>query len=532
MTTEPGVRFALDLGTATASAALLAPIDGRRRLLASVALPAGVAEDDLVRHLVDRLRSAGARPGAEPGPAFGDGYETVPRLVARSGPPPVLAVLATTVRTRSAVERVAGRAGWRTRGASLDPDGAIRLTGLALEADVDAIAIDAGEPTSREETAALAELQSVVVGLAGRDGLPPIVLLGAIGLDPGPYEGGPFTGPILGPGPEAGEPPGEPLRRLLARIGPTPERSGARLAAVVAVSDLAAILERRVELVEIGFGGAVRAVAGPGGLELPPAHVPAAALVPDDPDDEAVDRVLAWSTVAVDRHRMRDRLRELAIAPWAEASGDGARLRMAAARAALERLVEATPEMGALPAPDLILVAGGAWAAAPGPAVALAVADVVRRPGASQIAYDAARLLGPLGAVADPVERRTLLVELADDLLVPLGSMIVPQSLRIGRMGGHLTVRGPAGETDLDLVAGGIQLVDLPPGQLAEDDLRFRDAVGLGTRGRHVTLEVGGGLGGLLVDLRDVPLRLPDRAERRRSLLGAWEAAFWAGHDE
>ena len=168
------------------------------------------------------------------------------------------------------------------------------------------------------------------------------------------------------------------------------------------MTDLAAILERRVELVEIGFGGAVRAVAGPAGLEVPPAHVPAAGLVPDDPDDEAVDRVLAWSTVAVDRHRMRDRLRELAIAPWAEAARRGRPTadRRRPGRPRPARRGHARDERPA--GPDLILVAGGAWAAAPGPAVALAVADVVRRPGASQIAYDAARLLGPLGAVDDP----------------------------------------------------------------------------------------------------------------------------------
>ncbi len=40
-----------------------------------------------------------------------------------------------------------------------------------------------------------------------------------------------------------------------------------------------------------------------------------------------------------------------------------------------------------------------------------------------------------------------------------------------------------------------------------------------------------GGLGGLLVDLRDVPLRLPERADRRRDLLAAWQGALWAGGD-
>ncbi|MGZ8528330.1 MAG: hypothetical protein ACXWWR_05995, partial [Candidatus Limnocylindrales bacterium] len=211
--------------------------------------------------------------------------------------------------------------------------------------------------------------------------------------------------------------------------------------------------------------------------------------------------------------------------------GDGARLRLAAVRAAVARMVAATPWLEALPAPDLVVVAGGAWAAAPGPAIALAIADVVRRPGASQLAFDHARLLGPLGGVADPSERRALLAELADDLLAPLGSVVVPNGLRAGRSAGRLTVRGSAGQTELELVPGGLQLVDLPPGQLAVVDLRFRDPVGLGARGRHLTVEVGGGLGGLLVDLRDIPLRLPDRAERRRAMLEAWQAAFWTGGD-
>ncbi len=62
-------------------------------------------------------------------------------------------------------------------------------------------------------------------------------------------------------------------------------------------------------------------------------------------------------------------------------------------------------------------------------------------------------------------------------------------------------------------------------------EFKFRDTVRLGTRGRHFAVDVAGGLGGLLVDLRDVPLRLPDRADRRRDLLSAWQTALWAGGD-
>jgi hypothetical protein len=454
-----------------------------------------------------------------------------PRLVARSSPPPILAVLATTVRERLAVERVAGLAGWRTRGASLDVEGAIGLTRTALGRDVAAVAVSAEPATSREETAALVELAAVVGGIAGRPIAPPLVLVGEMALDdlPGGRPGPAGEGPIYAPGPGAGDPPGEPLRHLLDRLDPSP--TGSRRATLAALLELAVVLDRRIELIEVGFDGGLRAIAGRDGLEAAPAIVPAAGFVPDELDDETVDAILAWSTVALDRHRMRDRLRELRLAPWVEAHGDGARLRLAAVRAAVARLVAATPGLEALPAPDLVLVAGGAWAAAPGPAIALAVADVVRRPGASQLAFDHARLLGPLGAVADPTERRALLAELADDLLAPLGSVVVPHRLRAGRTAGRLTVRGAAGQTELELVPGGLQLVDLPPGQLAVADLRFRDPVGLGARGRHLTVEVGGGLGGLLVDLRDIPLRLPERAERRRAMLEAWQAAFWTGGD-
>ena len=59
-------------------------------------------------------------------------------------------------------------------------------------------------------------------------------------------------------------------------------------------------------------------------------------------------------------------------------------------------------------------------------------------------------------------------------------------------------------------------------------ELEFRDGVVLGGRGRRFALEVGGGLGGLLVDLRDVPLLLPDAPDRRREVLAGWQQATWS----
>jgi hypothetical protein len=194
-------------------------------------------------------------------------------------------------------------------------------------------------------------------------------------------------------------------------------------------------------------------------------------------------------------------------------------------------LVNATPEQSALPAPDLVVVAGGAFAVAPGPAVALAVADVLRRPGAITLAQDHARLLGTIGVIPDATERRQALIDLVDDLLTPLGSIVIPGGIRAGASAGRMTVHTGTGETDKDLVPGGLEVVDLPPGEVATAEFQFRDAVRLGTRGRHFAIDVSGGLGGLLVDLRDVPLRLPERMDRRRELLEAWQESLWLTRD-
>jgi hypothetical protein len=161
----------------------------------------------------------------------------------------------------------------------------------------------------------------------------------------------------------------------------------------------------------------------------------------------------------------------------------------------------------------------------------LALVDVLRRSGASQFALDHARLLAPLGAIPDPAERRAVLSDLADDLLAPLGSVVTPAGLRPGRSVGELRLHGPAGSTELDLRPGSLSVMALPPGTAAVAELRFNDTVRLGGRGRRFAVDVTGGLGGLLVDLRDVPLRLPDRPDLRAELLETWQTSVWGSRE-
>lgn len=535
MTAEPRAFLAIDMGAATSSAALVGHVAGAWRLIGSLAVPAGAdveaAIDVLLRRVLAVDPELAAVLGIADTSAARDG---VPRLTVRSAPPRRLAVVAGAERTLTALLATADRSGWRTVGASVETTDPLAMTRLLLDPSVDAVLAGAGDPPRPDERSALGELAALIAAVAARRPEIPVILAG--GLAEGMTAFGDVstrTGDVVlapAPGVDPGG-DGSPLGELLLELALPADDPRRRIGP--ATQALADVLDRRVEAIVLGHDAAVRVMATPsaGGVRNQPevAVVPAAAVAPEDPDDAAVDGVLVWSTVAADRHRLRDRLRELRIAPWSDAAGDGAALRMAAARAALGRLLQHTDAPVWQETPDLVVTGGGVWAAVPAPTVALAIVDVIRRPGASQYALDHARLLGPLGAVPDRDERRLVLRDLADDLLAPLGSVVTPAGLRAGRSAGSLVVHASGTSTELDLVPGGLELVDLAPGETAVAEFRFRDTVRLGARGRHFAVDVGGGLAGLLIDLRDVPLRLPDRADRRRDLLAAWQTALWAG---
>ena len=536
MTSDPRAFLALDLGAATSSAAVVARVRHRWRLIGSLAMPASVDIEAVIGLLLRRTvqgdpelaRSLGIeRPGA---------VANLPRLTARSARPQRLAVVAASERALAPLVAAARSAGWRVDGWCPEHADPVAMTAALLDLDVDVILLGAGEPPGPDERRSLDEVAALVGAVAGRRPEATILLAGSMSDHLARFEaaaGERQRETLLAPAAAAGDPPGSALHELLDDLrAPSDDTHRAFTQAAGALADA---LDRRIEVVDIGLDGGLRATASPGvggaHARVSSTFVTEAGLVPPDPDDAAVDRVLAWSTVPIDRHRLRDRLRELRLAPWADAAGEGARLRLAAARAALAVLVAGSPAQSAEPAPDLIVASGGAWAVAPGPAIALAIADVLRRPSAVALTYDHARLLAPLGSIPDPTERRQLLGDIADDLLAPLASIVIPGGIRPGRSAGRVVIHSGAGSSELELVPGGIEFVDLPPGERATAELHFRDTVRLGTRGRRFAVDVTGGLGGLLVDLRDVPLRLPDRPERRRELLESWQDSLWVTRD-
>jgi hypothetical protein len=531
VTTEPRAFLTVDSGGATIAAALIGHVGGRWRLIGSLALPAGADRDALAALLVERAR------GTDPGLVTPLGLDRtpvaeLPWVEVSSRRPPRLAVVAGSERALAQLVASASRSGWRTSAASAETSDPLQMSTLLLDPGVEGILVGSADPPAADERRAHGELGALVAAAAQRRPEIPVILAGGMAGqltafgDVVDRSARVVAGGVAQAGPE-----GAPLRDLLIDVAlPFNDARRALGAATVA---LAEILERRVDVVEVGFDGGTRAAAWPGESggrpELDLAIVPSAALAPDEPDDQVVERVATWSTWTSDRHRLRDRMRELRIAPWADATVEGVALRMAAARAALSSLDRWTPEWADRPAADLVVATGGPWAVTNGPSVALAHCDVLRRAGATQFALDHARLLAPLGSIPDPGERRQILADLADDLLAPLGTVVTPAGLRHGRTVGEVQLHGVNGGRGRDLRSGGLEVLDLQPGATAVAEFRFHDAVRIGGRGRHFAIDVTGGLGGVLVDLRDVPLRLPDRADLRGELLESWQTTVRNG---
>ena len=533
MSSEPVAFATIDRGTASVAVSLVGRVDRRWRLLGATAGPASVGAEPLLERLRTRLTTAD-RALAAACRLTGPGRDAeLARLEVHTVAPPVMVVVGATERVVAPFAAVAVTAGWRVRPLALADADILAVASALADPSVTAVLAGASDPPGADERPLIADLEALVAAATQRR--PDLVMILGGGLAVPGGRGEAAIAPdrpgqtLLAPTPTAAD--GARLRQLLDDV-----RGGAddaRRMLVRSVTTLAEVLQRRVEVVEIGQSAGARVSAGwsPDGIAplAGSAIVADAALMPRDVDDATVDAVVGWLGISLDRLRLRDRLHELLLTPWGDAAGDGAQLRIAAARAALARLVAATPALDRMPAPDLTIAVGGVWTLAPGPAVALALADVLRRPGVRALGLDHARLLGPLGAIEDAAERRQVISDLRDELIVPLGSVVMAGSLHGSRPVGRLRVDGAGQPVELDLVPGSLALVDLPPGERALLEASFREPVDMGIRARHFAAEVSGGLGGLLVDMRDIPLSLPERQDRRREVMAAWQAALWAG---
>jgi hypothetical protein len=541
VTQDTPAFFTLDRGSVSTAAALIAPVDGRYRMLAAAAAPAALESESLLEDLAWRV----ARTDASVAGTM-EGWREWSRLEVHTGRAPRAVLVAASAETGELLERAFAGAGWSitARFFEADPD-LIAFGEACLDPRVDAVIMGGRDDVENEERERAKLLWPRTGALARlRDDLA-VIACGPFAERP---EGIPDERLFSLPAPDRAPMTSETTLRQAARQvgshlvdGGDPMPLDGRTATRASIGSLAVLLGNRVEGIDIGASASARTLAHVDG-ELRHAIIAAAGLLPRDvlDDDEAAEAIMRWCALDGDAAARLDGLRELVLQPWSEIDRDGVHLRLAALRVALERLEEAWSRAHSASsrsddqAADVVVLSGGAFAALPPPVAALALVDSIRRPGAVTILHDHARVLAPLGALPVEGDRRRLLADLMDDCLLPIGSALLTGTLGEGGKGdggGRLGINTSLGDDQLNLEPGRLRLVDLPPGIVARLDIDPIDGPILGVDGQHLTLEVSGGLGGLLVDTRPIPLQLPSDPEKRRAQLQAWEASAWMGSE-
>ena len=397
--------FAVDLGAATTSAALIGRVAGRWRLSAPLACPADVPTQllgVLVERFVDgrpRARRAHRRRARR--------RRTWPRLEARSSTPDPRHGRRVGAGARPARRPPSG-AGWRVRR---------RQRGAARSARADrarcstptSTASSSGPASRRAPTNGRARRPAALVAAAAaRRPELTVVLAGGMARAGAPLRGrgrAARARSSLAPAATAGSAPGAALRELLDR-GSARRRTTARPR-----SSAGSSARRRARPAGRGgrdrLDGAVRVQPRPArGDDVAYVHWSVAGRCRRSSRASRTSRAstACWAgrPSPFDRHRMRDRLRELRLAPWGDAAGDGAPP-PARRRPGRARHASSPPPRSSRRSRRRT----SSWSpAAPGRSRRVRrspspLADVMRRPGAAQLAFDHARLLGPLGTIED-----------------------------------------------------------------------------------------------------------------------------------
>jgi hypothetical protein len=536
VTQDTPAFFTLDRGTVSTTAALIAPVAGRYRMVATAAAPVGIDPESVLEDLAWRV----ARTDASVAGSMED-WRVWSRLEVVTGPAPEAVLVAASVETGELLERAFVGAGWMIRARFFGPDPDIVALGEAcLDQRSDAVVMGGREGVEESESDAAGRLWPRAATLARfRDDLAVVACGPFIDRPEGIPDGRLFSLPA----PERVAAISESDLRVAAlQVGRHLADRGstrgldARTALRASIGSLAAVLGTTVDGIEIGMASGSRTLAGPDGEQghgvfAGAGGLPRALLE----DEEAGEAVLRWCTLGGgDPAGRLDRLRDMALDPWASSGMDDSHLRLAALRGAIERMETKwhgeEPGAGGSPAAGVVVLSGGAFSGLPPAAVALAVIDGVRRGGAVSLLHDHAGVLAPLGALPLEADRQRLLSDLTVDGLLPLASAIVTGTIperKKDRTPARMSIVSVLGDQGLRLEPGELQLVDLPPGVSARIGIDPGQGSILGSEGEPIAMELSGGLGGLFVDTRPIPLDLPAGGEARRSVLEAWEAPAW-----
>lgn len=533
MSVTPTAELALliDIGSAWAKAAVIGRVRGRWRLVTTVSQPTAWGGRELRRRIVERLEvAADPRLAGRLDELIAGASRIECHTARRPGRLTVVAV--SRELSGTAARRAAEAAGWVVTDVVTLDDGrslADRL-GMLQSVDTDVWLLAGGFDGTRSPRAMEA---AALVAAARRPGGGPVVWAGSADLADeisALFEDGATT-VIANARPDARreEPTAlrEHLQELLRTVVARDEET--HLSAIAmprAVGALAAVSGLRVLAVDIGARSAIRALAEPDGSVASRIHggggIAGLARIPG-----AAARVSRLAGDAGDEATVADLLQTLRSRPaTVPESPDDLAATQAAARVQLANLMED----GASGPVDLLIGAGATIAAAPSPADAARILlDGVRPIGVTQLAVDAAALLGPIGSLPDE-EIGEGLALLSEDLLVPLGTAVVSRGGEPGRVAMRVTVHRP-GWPDLapvELRTGQLQVVPLARGQTAELIVEPGVGVSLGAARRSPRIEAlaSGGAVGLILDARGIPITYPRRGDDRRAVVAGWRDAL------
>jgi hypothetical protein len=255
-------------------------------------------------------------------------------------------------------------------------------------------------------------------------------------------------------------------------------------------------------------------------------HVPAAAVLRWLPfalkADELAD---ALHNKRLYHHTLPQTRRDL----WIEQAVAREVLRVALGRAAARwTAIAAQPRIPPTRRP-LIVGGGGLLAHGPHPgSSALVLLDGLQPVGITTLALDQTGLLGLAGALATLHPQAAAQV-VERDAFLNLGTVVA-----LGGTGqqGKIAVRCMIEHPDdrlleVEVASGSLQVIPLPPGQVARLDLQLSEGfdLGLGAPGQHARIEVEGGTLGIVVDARGRPLLAArdDREQQERVEHWLWQ---------
>ncbi len=526
----------VDIGSAWTKASVIARSRGRWRIAGHVAQPTAWGDEELRRSLAAHLAPAADRRVAD---HLEDLLAAAPRISSHTPRRAGRIALAGVSEELSAASALRGAesAGWSVEAVATADDGrsiSERLAGLQA-AQVDAWLLTGGFEHGRADQAL--EMASLVAVAREESGLP-VIWAGASSLSDEVrdlFEEGAVS-IVANPRPSAAVENLVPLRHaleeLLQRIvEPAGTRQHTPVAFRRSVAELARSSVRRVVGVDVGAryltwaqadegGNAESRVFAAGGLG-------AARLVTSG----GPGRLARWLPIALDELAVADALQNLHARPGTLPQTDD---ELVILHAAVRHLLAQTAgdEAGSelFQDADLLIGAGRTIAAAPRPAqAAQLLLDGIRPLGVTQLALDAAGALAPLGALEDG-EIAEGMGALRDDLLVPLGTSVVTRGGRAGQivMRAWLQRAGWPEVGPIEVRGGQLQVLPLARGHEADLQVELLNGATLG-RGRpaaRVHATVAGGLVGVILDARGIPLVLPRRSDDRRAVLAGWRDAF------